>query len=147
MAALSYPDDLIRHILTNSPVIAMVGASPRADRPSHGVMRYLLGKGHDVYPVNPTCAGEDIHGRKVLAGLDDVPVTIDMVDIFRRSALAGAAVDDAIRIGAKTAWLQLGVIDEAAAERAQAAGLYIVMDRCPVIEYRRLGLDQGDRKN
>lgn len=146
MAALSYPDDLIRTILTTSPVIAMVGASPRADRPSHGVMRYLLGKGHSVYPINPTCAGTEIHGRKVLSSIDDVPESIDMVDIFRRSALAGDAVDDAIRRGARTVWMQLDVIDEAAAKRAEEAGLKVVMDRCPVIEYRRLGLEQGDQK-
>ena len=141
MAVLSYPDDLIRDILTTSPVITLVGASPRPDRPSHGVMRYLMDKGHRVYPINPTCVGEEIHGQKVLASVDDVPEPVDMVDIFRRSELAGDAVDDAIRIGAKTGWLQLGVIDEAAAGRAQEAGLKVVMDRCPVIEYRRLGMD------
>ena len=141
---LTYSDDFIRGILTGSPVITMVGASPRADRPSHGVMRYLLGKGHTVYPVNPTCAGDDIHGQTVLASIDDVPEPIDMVDIFRRSELAGEVVDEAIRVGAETVWMQLGVIDMAAAQRAEAAGLKIVMDRCPVIEYRRLRLDQGD---
>ena len=143
---LIYSDDFIRGILTDSPVIALVGASPRADRPSHGVMRYLLGKGHTVYPINPTCAGDHIHGQTVLASLDHVPEPIDMVDIFRRSDLAGAVVDEAIRAGAGTVWMQLGVIDRAAAQRAEAAGLKIVMDRCSVIEYRRLGLDQGDLK-
>lgn len=141
MASLSYPDELIQSILTDSRVIAMIGASPRPDRPSHGVMRYLLGKGHMVYPINPTCVGDEIHGMKVLASLDDVPEPIHMVDIFRRSALAGEAVDEAIRVGASTVWMQLDVIDEAAAERAEKAGLRVVMDRCPVIEYRRLGLD------
>ena len=119
----------------------MVGASPKPGRPSHGVMRYLLDKGHRVYPINPTCAGDVIHGHKVLASMTEVPEAIHMVDIFRRSELAGDAVDDAIRVGARTVWLQLGVIDEAAADRATKAGLTIIMDRCPVIEYRRLGMD------
>jgi predicted CoA-binding protein len=138
---VTYPDTLIRQILTHSPVIAMVGASPKPGRPSHGVMRYLLDKGHRVYPINPTCAGDAIHGHKVLASMTEVPEAIHMVDIFRRSELAGDAVDDAIRVGARTVWLQLGVIDEAAADRATKAGLTIIMDRCPVIEYRKLGLD------
>jgi predicted CoA-binding protein len=140
MSAFSYPDDFIRDILTQSRVIAMIGASPREDRPSHGVMRFLLSKGHRVYPVNPTCTGAQIHGQVVLQTLQDVPEKIHMVDIFRRSALAGDAVDDAIKVGAKTVWMQLGVIDEEAARRAEEAGLTVVMDRCPVIEYRRLGI-------
>ena len=138
--AVIYPDNLIRRILTESRVIAMVGASPKPDRPSHGVMRYLLNKGHDVYPINPTCPGDTIHGRIVLAHMSEVPEPIHMVDIFRRSNLAGATVDDAIDIGAKTVWMQLDVIDEAAAKRAEKAGLTVIMDRCPVIEYRRLNL-------
>lgn len=146
MSVLSYPDELIRGILNNSKVIAMVGASPRTERPSHGVMRYLLAQGHVVYPINPTCAGEKIHGQTVLATLDQVPEPIHMVDIFRRSSLAGAVVDDAIRVGAQAVWMQLDVIDEAAAKRAEGAGLTVVMDRCPVIEYRRLGMEQGDQK-
>lgn len=137
----SYPDTLIRQILTESHVIAMIGASPKENRPSHGVMRYLLGKGHIVYPINPICAGDTIHGHKVLASVSEVPEPIQMVDIFRRSELAGEAVDDAIGVGARSVWLQLGVIDEAAAQRAEEAGLTVIMDRCPVIEYRRLGMD------
>ena len=136
-----YPDSLIRQILTDSQVIAMVGASPKSNRPSYGVMRYLLDKGHMVYPVNPTCAGDSIHGQSVLSSLDKVPEPIDMVDIFRRSELAGDAMDEAIRVGAKTGWMQLGVIDKGAADRATEAGLNVIMDRCPVIEYRRLRMD------
>jgi predicted CoA-binding protein len=107
-------------------------------------MRYLLDKGHKVYPVNPTCAGADIHGQTVLANLAELPESVQMVDIFRRSALAGEAVDNAIEIGAQCVWMQLGVIDRAAADRATKAGLRVIMDRCPVIEYRRLGMDKGD---
>jgi len=136
-----YPDNLICQLLTDSHVIAMVGASPKTNRQSHGVMRYLLDKGHIVYPIKPICVGDTIHGHKVLASVTEVPEPIHMVDIFRRSELAGEAVDDAIRVGARSVWLQLGVIDEAAAERAAEAGLTVIMDRCPVIEYRRLGMD------
>ena len=103
MSRFSYTDDLIRRVLTESRVIAMVGASPRPDRASNRVMRFLLEHGHRVYPVNPTCAGDIIHGRTVLADVDAVPDPVDMVDIFRRSSQAGAAVDDAIRIGARVA--------------------------------------------
>ena len=138
---MTYPDSLIRQTLIDSRVIAMVGASPKSNRPSYGVMRYLLDKGHMVYPINPTCVGGIIHGQSVLSSLDEVSEPIDMVDIFRRSELAGDAVDDAIRIGAKSVWMQLGVIDNAAAHRATEAGLNVIMDRCPVIEYRRLGMD------
>lgn len=135
-----YPDTLIRRILTDSRVIAMVGASPKPGRPSYGVMRFLLSKGHKVYPVNPTCAGDTIQGQNVLAGVADVPEPVDMIDIFRRSEPAGDAVDDAIAVGAKYVWMQLGVMNEAAAKRAEEAGLTVIMDRCPVIEYRRLGM-------
>ena len=137
---MTYSDELIRQILTDSRVIAMVGASPKPDRPSHGVMRFLLSRGHSVYPVNPTCAGDTIHDQKVLSRLSDVPEPVHMVDIFRRSDQAGPAVDEAIEIGARAVWMQLGVIDRAAADRATVAGLTVIMDRCPVIEYRRLGL-------
>jgi len=132
-------DDSIRKVLNESRVVAMVGASPKADRPSYGVMRVLQQKGHKVYPINPAAAGETIHGETVLKDLSEVPEPIDMVDIFRRSDQAGEAVDAAIRAHAKAVWLQLGVIDEAAAMRAEKAGLTVVMDRCPAIEYRRLG--------
>ena len=140
MAARDYPDELIRRVLNESRVIALVGASPNAARPSHSVMRFLQAHGHKVYPVNPTRAGETINGETVLAALADLPETPDMVDIFRRSEQAGDAVDAAIAAGARSVWLQLGVIDEAAAARAEAAGLTVIMDRCPAIEYRRLGM-------
>ncbi len=119
----------------------MIGASPNASRPSNGVMRFLQAHGHKVYPVNPTCAGRTINDEPVLAGLDALPETPDLVDIFRRSDHAGVAVDAAIEAGARCVWLQLGVIDHTAAARAEAAELTVIMDRCPVIEYRRLGMD------
>ncbi|HEY2619391.1 MAG TPA: CoA-binding protein [Acetobacteraceae bacterium] len=132
-------DDAIRGILTATRRIAVVGASDKAWRPSYGVFGFLLSRGYDATPVNPLLAGRSIHGRAVAARLEDA-MPIEMVDIFRASANAGAAVDAAIRLGARTVWMQLGVIDEAAAERARAAGITVVMDRCPVIEVRRLGL-------
>jgi predicted CoA-binding protein len=132
-------DGTIRVILTGTRRIAVVGASDKPWRPSHGVFRFLLDRGYDATPVNPLLAGRAIHGRTVAARLDDA-VPLDMVDIFRASANAGAAVDEAIRLGARTVWMQLGVVDEAAAERARAAGITVIMDRCPVIEVRRLGL-------
>jgi predicted CoA-binding protein len=134
------PDDAaIRDLLLRTRRIAVVGASDRPDRPSHGVFGFLLARGYDAVPVNPALAGRRIHGRPVLASLD-AAAPLDMVDVFRRSAEAGAVVDAAIRLGARAVWLQLGVVDEDAASRARAAGLAIVMDRCPVIEWRRLGL-------
>ena len=131
-------DDTIRAILTDTHRIAMVGASDKPWRPSHGVFGFLLGRGYDVTPVNPLLAGA-IHDRTVVASLAEA-APLDMVDIFRASANAGAAVDDAIRLGARTVWMQLGVVDKVAAERARAVGIVVVMDRCPVIEVRRLGL-------
>ncbi len=133
-----YSDETIVRVLKESHVVALVGASPRADRPSHGVMRVLQDKGHKVYPVNPACAGETIHGETVLARLGEVPEPIDMVDIFRRPQAAGETVDAAIAAGARVVWMQLGVVNEAAAARAAEAGLTVIMDRCPAIEYRRL---------
>src|SRR5690349_7070611 len=134
-------DDTIRAILAGTRRIAVVGASDKPWRPSHGVFRFLLDRGYDVTPVNPLLVGRSIHGRTVVARLEEAR-PLDMVDIFRASANAGAAVDAAIRLGARTVWMQLGVVDEAAAERARAAGLTVVMDRCPVIEVRRLGLSR-----
>jgi predicted CoA-binding protein len=134
------PDDAaIRDLLLRTRRIAVVGASDRPDRPSHGVFGFLLARGYDAVPVNPVLAGRAIHGRTALASLAEA-APLDMVDVFRRSAEAGPVVDEAIRLGARAVWLQLGVVDEAAAARARAAGLAIVMDRCPVIEWRRLGL-------
>ena len=132
-------DAAIRDLLLATRRIAVVGASDRPDRPSHGVFRFLLDRGYDAVPVNPALAGREIHGRSVVAALDQA-APLDMVDVFRRSAEAGAVVDGAIRLGARSVWLQLGVIDPAAAARARAAGLAVVMDRCPVIEWGRLGL-------
>lgn len=137
---MDYPDDLIARVLRESRTIAMIGASPKPDRASFRVMNYLQSRGHRVYPVNPVAAGETVNGEPILASVDDLPETVDMVDIFRRSSQAGEAVDEAIRIGAKTVWMQLDVIDTDAAARAEEAGLTVIMDRCPVIEYRRLGL-------
>ena len=132
-------DAAICDLLLATRRIAVVGASERPDRASHGVFRFLLDRGYDVVPVNPVLAGREIHGRPVVAALDQA-APLDMVDVFRRSAEAGAVVDEAIRLGARSVWLQLGVIDPAAAARARAAGLMVVMDRCPAIEWRRLGL-------
>ncbi|NKE44451.1 CoA-binding protein [Roseomonas frigidaquae] len=138
-------DDRIRDLLTTTRRIAVVGASDRPDRASHGVMGFLLARGYDAVPVNPMLAGHEIHGRKVLASLEEAG-PLDMVDVFRRSSEAGAVMDEAVRLGAKSVWLQLGVVDEAAAARAREAGVAVVMDRCPVIEWRRLGLpSQLDR--
>lgn len=137
--AMTTTDDTIRDLLLKTRRIAVVGASDRPDRPSHGVFGFLLARGYDATPVNPTLPGKAIHGRPVAASLAEA-APLDMVDIFRRSAEAGAVVDEAIALGAKSVWLQLGVVDQAAAERARAAGLVVVMDRCPAIEWRRLNL-------
>ncbi|HEY7576641.1 MAG TPA: CoA-binding protein [Acetobacteraceae bacterium] len=135
-------DEAIRDILDRTRRIAVVGASDKTWRPSYGVFGFLLSRGYDATPVNPLLAGRTIHGRTVLASLAGA-APLELVDIFRASAKAGAAVDEAIRLGARTVWMQLGVVDEAAAERARAAGLAVVMDRCPVIEVRRLRLSLG----
>ena len=133
-----YPDFYLRAILRDVKTIAMVGASANWNRPSYFAMKYLQEKGYRVIPVNPVAAGEEILGEKVYASLDEVPEKIDMVDIFRNSEAAGPITDDAIRLGAKVVWMQLGVRDDAAAARAEAAGIKVVMNRCPKIEHARL---------
>ena len=132
-------DAEIRDILTSVRRIAVVGWSPKPDRPSHGVAAFLAARGYHVIPVNPGQAGQTALGEAVRATLAEAG-PVDMVDIFRRSEEAGAVVDEAIAIGAKVIWMQLGVLDRAAADRARAAGLMVVMDRCPAIEIPRLGL-------
>jgi predicted CoA-binding protein len=132
-------DREIRDILTSVKTIAVVGWSPRPDRPSHGVAAFLKRRGYRVIPVNPGQAGQEALGETVVASLAEAG-PVDMVDIFRRSEEAGVVVDQAIAAGARVVWMQLGVIDEAAAGRARAAGLKVVMDRCPAIEIPRLGL-------
>jgi predicted CoA-binding protein len=139
---LRYEDDHIRQILRGVRVIAMVGASPNWVRPSNFAMKYLQGKGFRVIPVNPGAVGQKIWGETVYATLADIPDKFDMVDIFRSSEAAGAIVDEAIKLapakGIRVIWMQLGVRDDAAGTRAEKAGLTVVMNRCPKIEYGRL---------
>jgi predicted CoA-binding protein len=132
-------DDVVAHVLKTTRRIALVGASNKPERPSYQVMQFLLSKGYEVTPVNPGLAGQTILGQTVVATLADA-TPLDMVDLFRNPADIGPPVDEAIRLGAQTIWMQLGVINEAAAETARAAGLTVIMDRCPAIELPRLGL-------
>src|SRR5450631_2932656 len=136
---IPYTDAKLRRILSTVRTIAMVGASSNWNRPSYFVMKYLQGKGYRVIPVNPGTAGKEQLGEKIYASLRDIPDKIDMVDVFRASDQVGPAVDDAIAIGAKVVWMQLGVRNDAAAEKAEAAGLEVIMNRCPKIEFGRLG--------
>ena len=133
-----YTDAYLRGVLASVRVIAMVGASPHWNRPSYFAMKYLQDKGFRVIPVNPRADGETILAEKVYGALAEIPDKVDMVDVFRNSDAAGPLVDDAIAIGAKVVWMQLSVRNDAAAARAEAAGLTVVMNRCPKIEYSRL---------
>jgi len=130
----------IKALLESARTIALVGASDRPDRPSYGVMATLQRHGYRVIPVNPQITGEHVHGEFVFRDLDQLGDPIDIVDIFRRSDAAGEVVDQAIAIGARAVWMQLGVVDQKAAARAEAAGLKVVMDRCPAIDIPRLGV-------
>ncbi|CAN5523590.1 CoA-binding protein [soil metagenome] len=133
-------DEDIKALLEGAKTIAMIGASDRPDRPSYGVMKFLQEQGYRVIPVNPQITGEHVHGEFIFRELSQIGEPIDIVDIFRRPQAAGEAVDEAIAAGAKAVWMQLGVINEEAAARAEAAGLQVVMDRCPKIEIPRLGI-------
>lgn len=133
-----YSDAYLRIILREVKTIAMVGASANWNRPSYFAMKYLQEHHYRVMPVNPTAAGSEILGEKVYGDLSELPLKPDMVDIFRNSEIAGPLTDEAIRIGAKVVWMQLGVRNDAAAQRAEAAGIKVVMNRCPKIEYSRL---------
>jgi predicted CoA-binding protein len=132
-------DDAVRDLLLQTRRIAVVGASDKPGRASNGVFGFLLARGYMTIPVNPALDGRAVHGMQAVPSLEEAG-PLDMVDVFRRSEEAGPVVDEAIRLGAKSVWLQLGIWDDAAAERARAAGVTIVMDRCPVIEWGRLGL-------
>ncbi len=132
----------IKALLEGARTIALVGASDRPDRPSYRVMAMLQEHGYRVIPVNPQITGEHIHGEFVFRELSQIGEPIDIVDIFRRPIAAGEAVDEAIAVGAKAVWMQLGVINDEAAARAEAAGLTVVMDRCPAIDIPRLGVSK-----
>jgi predicted CoA-binding protein len=132
-------DAQIKEVLTATRRIAVVGASNKPVRASYGVMQFLLARGFEVVPVNPALAGQEVLGQPVVASLQEAGA-LDMVDLFRNAAEVGPPVEEAIRLGAKTIWMQLGVVNEEAAGQARTAGLTVVMDRCPAIEMPRLGM-------
>jgi len=136
-----YPEELIKKILRTTKVIAMVGASGNEMRPSYFAMKYLLDKGFVIHPINPGMVGKQILGQTVYASLKEVPAPVDMVDIFRAADAAPGIVSEAItekeRLGIKTIWMQLGIVNEEAARTAEEAGFTVIMDRCPKIEYGR----------
>jgi predicted CoA-binding protein len=136
MAFQNPPDETIKVVLATPQTVAVVGCSPNPERDSHRIAKLLKARGHRVIPVNP--GHRAILGETCYASLRDIPEQVDMVDIFRRSEHVSPIVDEAIEVGARIVWMQLGVIDERAAAKAQSAGLTVVMDRCPAIEYRRL---------
>ena len=135
---MSDADAKIERVLRESHVVAIVGASPSPARDSHDVMAFLQSRGYRTIPVNPVCEETEILGERVHRSLDEISEPVDLVDVFRRSELAGEVVDEAVRIGARFVWLQLVVIDEDAAARAEAGGVPVVMNRCPKIEIPRL---------
>ena len=137
-------DEDIRELLTNARNIAVVGLSDRPDRPSYGVAAMLQRHGYRILPVNPQITGERVHSEFVWRELSQLGVPIDIVDIFRRPMAAGEAVDEAIAVGAKAVWLQLGIVNDEAAARAEAAGLKVVQDKCIKIEVMRLGIPPID---
>ena len=141
-----YDDDYILDILQSVKTIALTGASPNPARPSNGVMGYLQSRGYQVIPVNPGQVGKHIQGQEVFGHLADVPTPVDMVDVFRASAYLAEVVDEALAMNPrpKVIWAQLGVRDDAAAAKAEAAGIKVVMDRCPKIEIPRLGVGKVD---
>ncbi|QYX55741.1 CoA-binding protein [Roseovarius sp. SCSIO 43702] len=135
-----YDDAWLKAILERTLRIAVVGVSANPVRPSYYVARYLALKGYEIFPVNPGHAGSELFGREVHASLSDIRAEVDMVDIFRRSEHVGPIVDEALAAfpALETIWMQIGVVNEAAAERARARGVDVVMNRCPKIEYQRL---------
>ncbi len=143
----TYTDEMIKSVLRATKVIAMVGTSGNDMRPSYFAMMYLLAKGYLIHPVNPGLAGKQILGQRVYAALKDVPAPVDMVDIFRASEAAPGIVREALeekeRLGLKTIWMQLGIVNEEAAQMARDAGLTVIMDRCPKIEYGRFSGEIG----
>ena len=143
MEPLYYPDWQIRRILRDTNTIAMVGASTNWNRPSYFAMKYLQEKGFRIIPVNPRAAGEELLGETVYASLKDIPEPVEMVDIFQRADRVPPIVDEAIEIGAKIVWMQLTVRHDVAAKKAEAAGLTVIMDRCPKIEFGRLSGELG----
>jgi predicted CoA-binding protein len=143
MKELYYPDWQIRRILRDVDTVAMVGASTNWNRPSYFAMKYMQDKGFRVIPVNPRSAGETLLGEEVVASLKDITVPVDMVDIFQRSERVPPVVDEAIEISAKVVWMQLTVRHDEAAKKAEDAGLTVIMDRCPKIEFARLSGELG----
>jgi predicted CoA-binding protein len=141
----SYPDSVIRGILHTVKSIAMVGFSPKENRPSYFVFKYLLQRGYRVIPVNPGQAGKEVRGQLIYAKLSDIPEPVDMIDIFRAAEHGGPIVDEALKLRSKpqVIWMQLGVRNDEAAGKAEAAGMKVVMNRCPKIEYGRLSSEIG----
>ena len=135
-----YSDGYIRSILNTVKTIAVVGVSANTSRPSYFAFKYLLERGYRMIPVNPGLAGRELLGRRVCGNLAEIPEPVDMVDIFRRSEDTGPIIDEAIAIGAKSIWLQLNIFNEEGTRKAEAAGLKVVVDRCPAIDMPRLGM-------